>query len=1000
MRKVFSTLLLTLTTGLLCNAQLYTTGEDPAGVKWSTRHSADVRIVYPQACDSLSVQYLKALETYRPQVGASIGVMPNQRYRRGMPTVLHPYYPVSNGSVSWAPRIMNLNTTADPYAPDPYPWIDQLAIHESRHVSQMQVGRRGVFKYLTFIAGDLSTGAAAALYGGPAFFEGDAVTTETALTRSGRGRTADFMEYYRAAFAQGDFRNYYKWRYGSQNQFTPDHYRVGYMTVAGVRTTYDDPLFAKRFYDNVAKFSFNVLHKTVRQASGLKFKKAFKQIESDWAEQWQSDRVSREASTGGFVEGSQLTPTPRLYEDYTSLVMTPQGLYASRKGIAQARELVRIDSCGRAHHETYRGSQAGDMQYDSGRLYWSEFTPDIRWGMGGTSRIRYYDLDSHKQVDLTSSGRLYNPCPDGEVVYAVDYPIEGGSAVVKISSSTGEELSRWTAPGELQVVEVAICDKGLIASAISSEGFGLYLVEDYTPVLQSQPVKIKQLRGTPDGVLFVSDRTGVNELYRWNGECLVQLSSSAQGSADWAFDEHSAYCSSLTRDSRDIRKMPLDSLKSLSVDFSDIHHYAVADELSVQEDSLSKGPQWSGEYSGAQHYSKLGHLFRLHSWLPLYVDYEAIESMSGESITSAAGLGATLLLQNDLSTMYGSLYYSYDINNGANKFGARFTYSGLYPVLEGRIEYGERGTYLYDIRQFEYNGKLRSAGVYATPLSAKLLRGEIKAYVPLNFSKGGWSRGVIPQVSLSLSNDIFDKSLLKFNDYYTITGEGLEYLTHGYVGAEVGSRVWLGTYKASVRGYTVLTTPSSCIYPRWGVGAEVGIAGYNSLSSIYTPCAYMYLYGYVPGIMRTHGIKLTATNQSQLGRKSIFNDNRFNTLPRGLSSSILESRYMQTTYSNQLRLTIDYALPFAPLGVALGQLAYIRNLELIPHADLTLGYGGGPCGTLYSVGASLSAHLGNLAWVPYDTRIGVTCSYNGGSAFLPDSGVKRFYIGMVFSVDM
>ena len=80
------------------------------------------------------------------------------------------------------------------------------------------------------------------------FIEGDAVVAETALTPSGRGRTADFLNYYRIAFDNGDFRGWSQWLYGSQRNYYPNHYAMGYMTLANIRTAYDFPTLAKDGY--------------------------------------------------------------------------------------------------------------------------------------------------------------------------------------------------------------------------------------------------------------------------------------------------------------------------------------------------------------------------------------------------------------------------------------------------------------------------------------------------------------------------------------------------------------------------------------------------------------------------------------------------------------------------------------------------------------------------------------------------------------------------------
>jgi hypothetical protein len=129
-----------------------------------------------------------------------------------------------------------------------------------------------VFRPLEYLIGDLAVGAASAIYPGPALLEGDAVVAETALTSSGRGRTADFLEYYHVALADSLYRDFWQWRYGSQKRYTPDYYRAGYVLIAGMRTAYSDTLFTRRYFHNAnSRFlPFNVLQKTVIQGSGHK----------------------------------------------------------------------------------------------------------------------------------------------------------------------------------------------------------------------------------------------------------------------------------------------------------------------------------------------------------------------------------------------------------------------------------------------------------------------------------------------------------------------------------------------------------------------------------------------------------------------------------------------------------------------------------------------------------------------------------------------------------
>ena len=122
-------------------AQLFSSGDDPGRVKWSTVSSEHFRLIYPVGNDSLALRYGLALEQYLEPVGASIGYSPNARYRRPMPVILHAYTAKANGSVVWAPRRMDLFTRPQSLAPEPLEWITELAVHESRHVAQMQFAR-------------------------------------------------------------------------------------------------------------------------------------------------------------------------------------------------------------------------------------------------------------------------------------------------------------------------------------------------------------------------------------------------------------------------------------------------------------------------------------------------------------------------------------------------------------------------------------------------------------------------------------------------------------------------------------------------------------------------------------------------------------------------------------------------------------------------------------------------------------------------------------------
>ena len=193
---------------IVADAQFYNSGTEPFRTRWRQIRTAGYKVIYPEGLDSLAMVYARTLEQTAQVVGNSSGFGPNTSYSRKMPVVLRPFAAYSNGQVVWTPRRMELQTQPDPYSPEPTPWERQLVTHESRHSSQMQFGAAKPFRFWNIITGQLAPGALSAVYPGPAFLEGDAVVAETALSRAGRGRTADFLEYYRVCFADGDLRDF------------------------------------------------------------------------------------------------------------------------------------------------------------------------------------------------------------------------------------------------------------------------------------------------------------------------------------------------------------------------------------------------------------------------------------------------------------------------------------------------------------------------------------------------------------------------------------------------------------------------------------------------------------------------------------------------------------------------------------------------------------------------------------------------------------------------
>ena len=947
MRHLGAILIGIFATALALNAQVVTGGVDPSSIKWKSLESEHFRIIYPEAADSLAREYAKSLESFTAAQKFSCGFYPNEMYRRKMPVILHAYTAEANGMVTWAPRRMELYTNPETYNPESTPWITQLAVHEGRHVAQMQFSRASrVFRPLEYLIGDLAVGAASAIYPGPALLEGDAVIAETALTSSGRGRTADFLEYYHVALADSLYRDFWQWRYGSQKRYTPDYYRAGYVLIAGMRTAYSDTLFTRRYFHNAnSRFlPFNVLQKTVIQGSGRKknLYSGFKGIQDAFRAEW----AAADSARAPFFEGRDLVRPGRLYDSYNSLTFTDEGLLALHSGLDCATELVRIDTTGRTERIRAFSGNVSRLAWDkfNRRIIWTEYKPSATMSLKSWSVLRYLE-DNDSPATLLQDGMIHNPAPSSTtpVIATVQHYDDGSASVRLLSAKTGTPFEEYKAPAGLEPVEPVWIGEDLYASGITDDGFSIYRVPGWEPLFAPAHSKINRVFARDSLIWFTSDRSGVNELHSLDPASgqILQRTSLRFGGNEFAFSPSGElyYCAP-TADGRVVRV--LDTLLARPVAFGAMQ-VASAELLSSQEPSGAV--EYDGPISEGKPYPKALQPVRFHSWAPIYVEYDPVERLSLEQTETTGDLGATLMFQNELGTAYGSIGVSLTDSAGFRPaLHAQYVWQALGPIVELRADYNERNVNVLGFERVSSEKGMsfpekRSIG--DDPLLS--ISGGIS--LPFNLSSGGWRRGIIPSYRLTWCND-------------RISSLDVQQYTNSVI-IKIVPHESLLLSKFSLRAYATRPIAPSGIFPRLGVGGEIGFTRTHNLGSNTPGYYYGKVYGYLPGLMSTHGLKLSAEGRSNYGWEG---------------SWIKKQEY---------QLRADYAFPFLPLDWGgMCPYFYVRNFEAILHGGATIG----AYEELLRVnkdsylepyaGATLRVHLGNFLWAPYDTYFGVRYLYN------------------------
>jgi hypothetical protein len=819
------------------------------------------------------------------------------------------------------------------------------------------------------------------------------------------------------SFAEGDMRDWFRWRYGSQRWYTPDYYKIGYMTVAGMRYNYDATMFMSDYLWNLGSpFAFNAVQKSMKKYSGKRIKGTWNDIAATFKDIWAQDDSLR----APFQEIVNLTPKTRFFTNFRGAVQTKDGrVFALRAAMDKPQELVELLPDGTV--KTIRPMSADSkLVYSTytNRIYWSESVPDVRWDMVQTSRIRYIALGDKHVSDLTKGGRFVTPAVsnDGTMLAAAEYPLTGGSRIVLMDPLDGEVIKSITAPDGLQVTELAFIDNGLVVfTGISDDGMGLYFTDFATvgTYEKAVPVKIKNLISR-DGILyFTCDRTGTNEIYSYSSGTLTQLTNTQHGVSSPFFKDDVLCFSALS---------PAGSLLATTAEplyrpasFQDYAPYPIADVLSAQEKEFTAVDTQDKYYSQRPNYSKLKNFFHIHSWAPVYYNWDSFYSSQTNYMYETASLGAMAFFQNLTGTASGSIGASvhsnpFDEDKIAAGFHARIKYTGLYPVLSLSLDVGDRNNV------FITNGivtKTDSTVVKMYSGDNLFIGGEFGVTVPLNLSSGGYETVIEPGISFKFSNDALAPAL----SFFKTTKDGIKKEpTYNKEGNEIETLYYTNkSIIARITAETKSQVAPSQVIPRSGFGGELRMV-YAPLPNYVGSGFYMDAHMYLPGISSTHGLKLTGAYQKRRQTTGSYftepkKDWQIRSKPYSLPTDTwaigfedLAPRGFEKTGAGtsllvfspfSARISADYVAPCLSIDRSLSPYIYLRNLEINPFADFSM-FNPRTFSYLYSAGADIILHFEKFFMLSNTLKLGVRVAYNGGSELYDSLGLDNpYYVGFV-----
>lgn len=871
-------------------AQYFSTGQDPASLKWRQINTENFQLIYPDYFEDQAQELANKLEHVYDYGGYSLGFQPNK-----ISVILHTQTVNSNGLVAYAPKRSEFYTTPHQsmYAQD---WLEQLAIHEFRHVVQIDKVNEELPKLVKILLGEQGTALVFGAYLPWWFIEGDAVVAETALGKFGRGRFPSFLVEHRAQLVEKGKYSYDKAYLGSFKNYVPNHYMMGYHIVANSRERYGADIW-ESVLNRVGQkpLSLAPFNKALKQEIGMNKVKLYNSVFDSLAVAWRNDDKNFSAAPSRIISQASKTYTNYQYNHWLSSTE----IISYKTALNRIPAFVKLDKNGNEKHILYPGHIFDEsINYRREWVVWSERIPDLRWEHSGRSKICLLNVVSNKKLSFFPEHKAFAPSisPDYSNVVVVEsdfsnnfylsvYRISDGKLITRIQTDDNNYFfsPEWLNENELLAVVLTNDGKRLAKFNVSGGAHEILLNEEFGD--------IKHLRVRNNTLYFIAGITGKSALYSYSFENkkIHQLYEPRFGVAYPSFNEKGELLlSDYTADG--FRIIELEKVKEKNRTELETENYPLTVNLTKQEKGILDFSKTDSTRYNSEKYSKAKNLFNFHSWAPVFVDVNNYDFSSGVSVVS----------QNKLGTSETVLGYRWDSAENTGKWYAGYTYKGWYPMLSFELSSGKETSNYWLITETMRNNEVIARDTTLENFSWNETVLNTRVSLPLNLSSGAYLRLLQPDVA-------YDLSLYKNN---SSTPENFpDGIYHALA------------YRLYYQQF--LRQSHQDVYPNFGFILEGTYKhspnGTQGLGNLMAAQSLIYL----PGFLSNHGTKAYfGAQKKERGDFLRFSDVvRF---PRGWTSVETKNLYS---------MALNYKLPIVNPDWSLGSLVYFQRINANLFAD-------------------------------------------------------------------
>lgn len=890
MKKVLIACIL-LVSFLSAQAQLYELGQDPASVKWRYIRTGNFKIIYPDNYETGAINLANSLEYAHTCVPLSLGAR-TQRTN----IIIHNRTVVPNAFSLWLPQRAEffICPSQNSYAQD---WMEQLSIHEYRHMVQFYRAGQGISRLLYPFTGQWTTGLIWAFFMPMWYMEGDAVCAETVISETGRGRLPYFEMKTRAQVLEKGIYPFSKAQAGSYRDYVPDGYHFGYNYVAYARKWYGQEIFTHAL-DNAARKPWMVtpFSRGIRQVSGLSKEDLYFRIYDSLAYHWRKQdslttlttfkRISK-AYPGAYTHyklGSYLNDSIRI---------------AEKTGRWDVPKIVKIHDSGREEKICYPGYYTSELIFanvkmgtnspgsftmdnlalENGKMAWAVLEIDPRWKQMSYSVIRIRDIETGKTRRLAPRTRYFAPSflPGAKQMIVSEVDQSSRFYLTLVDVSTGKQVSRFQTPGNDFFTYPSVSRDGRFAYSvvIGKQGKSLVRID-----LQSGSVKtvipfsyheISRPVALGNHVFFTGDYSGIDNIYAIDTATsgISQVTSSRFGAVDARIspDGRRMIYSDYTADGYALGEIPIEPGHWIPLADIKDHSLQLWRSYENQESGLMNEKNIPDSAYRSEPYSKAGHLFHLHSWGPFSFNFQTFSLKPGISLMS----------QNMLSTMFMTAGYEFERRIRDGRFHVELSYRGWYPVLDFSAETGFR--------------MIREKGQPDQRWKESGLAGGVN--IPFQFIYNRFAATVTPEIKY-------------------------RYLLSDRIQPEEGSPVQKKINQLEIRlqASNMIKKAELELRPRWGqqilLSFNKGLFGNSATGSLASFETTLFF----PGVARFHSLMIYGGYHYNSAGSPDFRE--IIKYPRG---------YYYQQNDRLISLSADYTFPFAYPDLEFGRLVYLKRLK-------------------------------------------------------------------------